>query len=190
LSPVLAYAFWHWKRPEVAPEVYEARQREFQTALAEHPPEGFIRGSTARLDGAPWAAGGGAAYEDWYVIRGMDALDSLNQAAVSAARQAPHDAVAGLAAGGIAGLYGLRAGSPISAPTLATWFRKPPGLGYQALFDTLRGIVATAPATLWMRQMTLGPTPEFCLHSMAPVELPPGITGHTLTLEPVWPAAD
>lgn len=187
---MIAYAFWHWKRPDVSVEMYEARQGDFQAALAAHPPEGFLRGSTVRIEGAPWAAGGGQAYEDWYVIRGMSSLEALNEAAVTATRRAPHDAVAQLALGGTAGLYGLRAGSPITAPPYATWFRKPDGLSYSSLFEALAPIVATAPATLWMRQMVLGPTPEFCLHSRKPVELPAGIGGHTLSLVPVWMAPE
>ena len=183
---MLAYAFWHWKRPDVSIETYEARQGDFQAALAANPPEGFLRGSTVRIEGAPWAAGGGSAYEDWYVIRGLNSLEALNDGAVSASRRMPHDAVAQLAEGGTAGLYALRSGAPMTAPPLATWFRKPPGLAYAALFDALAPIVATAPATLWMRQMVLGPTPEFCLHSRAEVELPAGIAGHTLSLVPVW----
>jgi len=185
---VLAYAFWHWKRPDVSIETYEARQGDFQAALAANPPEGFLRGSTVRIEGAPWAAAGDLAYEDWYVIRGMGSLEALNEAAVTAARRAPHDAVAQLAAGGTAGLYGLRGGSPMSSPPLATWFRKPVGLSYSALFDALAPIIATAPATLWMRQLVLGPTPEFCLHSRTAVELPAGIAGRTLSLIPVWTA--
>ena len=183
---MLAYAFWHWKRPDVSLETYEARQSDFQAALAAHPPEGFLRGSTVRIEGAPWAAAGDLAYEDWYVIRGMSALEALNEGAVTAARKAPHDAVAQLAAGGTAGLYGLRAGSPMTTPSLATWFRKPSGLSYSALFEALAPTIATAPAALWMRQMVLGPTPEFCLHSRDVVELPAGIAGHTLSLVPVW----
>lgn len=79
---MLAYAFWHWKRPEVSQEVYEARQCAFQEALAADPPEGFFGASTVRLRGATWAAGGGGAYEDWYLIADMTALGSLNDAAV------------------------------------------------------------------------------------------------------------
>ena len=182
---MLAYTFWHWKRPDVSPETYEARQRDFQAALAAHPPDGFLQGTTVRLEGAPWAAEGRTAYEDWYLVRDMASLDSLNQAAVTAARQVPHDAVARLAADGIAGLYRLRAGTPIFPPHLATWFHKPAGMSYSSLFEALAPVIATA-AALWMRQMTLGPTPEFCLHSKEPVELPPGFTGRTLALAPVW----
>ena len=183
---MLAYTFWHWKRLDVSPETYEARQRDFQAALAAHPPDGFLYGTTVRLQGAPWAVEGRTAYEDWYLVRDMASLDSLNQAAVTAARQAPHDAVAQLAANGIAGLYRLRAGTPIFPPRLATWFGKPSGMGYPALFEALAPVVAAAPGALWMRQMTLGPTPEFCLHSNEPVTLPPGFSGLTLPLTPVW----
>lgn len=182
---MLAYTFWHWKRPEVSSETYEARQRDFQASLAAHPPEGFMQGTTVRLEGAPWAAEGRTAYEDWYLVRDMTSLDSLNQAAVTAARQVPHDAVAQLAADGIAGLYRLRGGDPIFPPSLATWFHKPAGMSYPALFGALAPVIA-APAALWMRQMTLGPTPEFCLHSNEPVELPPGVSGLALPLTPVW----
>lgn len=183
---MLAYTFWHWKRPDVSPEAYETRQRDFQATLAAHPPDGFLHGITVRLQGAPWAAEGRTAYEDWYLVRDMASLDSLNEAAVTAARQGPHDAVAQLAAAGTAGLYRLRAGTPIFPPPLATWFRKPTGMSYPALFEALAPMVAAEPAALWMRQMTLGPTPEFCLHSSGPVELPPGIAGLTLALTPVW----
>ena len=74
----------------------------------------------------------------------------------------------------------------MTSPSFASWFRKPPSLSYSALSEMLAPIIATAPATLWMRQMVLGPTPEFCLHSRNAVELPPGIVGHTLSLVPVW----
>jgi hypothetical protein len=183
---VLAYAFWHWRQPDVSRETYEARQREFHEALAAHPPEGFLRSSTARLSGAPWAGGGGEAYQDWYILTGMGSLEALNAAAITAARQPAHDELARLAAGGTAGLYQHKAGPLLSAPPVATWFRKPPGLAYAALSDALSPIIATGPATLWMRQMVLGPTPEFCLQSMRSVELPAGVTGHELTLEQVW----
>lgn len=184
---MLTYAFWHWKQPEASRETYEARLRDFHEALAAHPPEGFLRSSAARLSGAPWAAAGEEAYQDWYVLKGLGALEALNDAAITSARQAPHDEVARLTAGGTAGLYGLKAGPLLSAPAKATWFRKPSRLSYPALFEALAPIIATGPATLWMRQMVLGPTPEFCLHSMRQVELPAGITGHELTLEQVWP---
>src|SRR5262245_52886820 len=102
---LLAYVFWHWRRPTVTQSAYEAAQRRFHQALAAAPPEGFERSFSLALRGARWAAGGGEAYEDWYLVSGSAGLDPLNAAAISASRQAPHDAAAALAAGGTAGLY-------------------------------------------------------------------------------------
>lgn len=184
---MLAYAFWHWRRPEVPAERYELYQRAFQSALALHPPRGFVSASTVKGSGASWAANGGEAYEDWYLVGGMPDLERLNEAAVTAARQASHDAVARLAAGGTAGLYGLKAGSPHPVPTVATWFGKPVGMSYLALLETLGPLVASVHGALWMRQMVLGPTLEFCLHSSAPVDLPAEYSANTQLREPVWP---
>ncbi|HTL04268.1 MAG TPA: hypothetical protein VL241_00855 [Gemmatimonadales bacterium] len=182
----LAYAFWHWKRSEVAAATYEVRQRAFQAALAADPPEGFLWGTTVRLSGAPWAAAGGAAYEDWYLVRDMAALERLNAAAVSAGRAAPHDAVALLAEDGIAGLYGLRGGAALRQPACSAWFAKPAGMGYAALDAALAPLLADGASALWSRRMTLGPTPEFCLQSLTPLELPEGFTGQRFVLEPLW----
>ena len=182
---MLAYVFWHWCRPEVNAATYEAAQRRFHAALAAAPSPGFSHSHSAALRGAPWAFGGGASYEDWYVIHASAALDSLNSAAITASRQAPHDAAAALAAGGAAGLYTLRAGTAVTAPTRAVWFAKPAGMTYAALDDLLRDVVA-AGACVWMRYMVLGPTPEFVLHG--DFKLPAPLTGLQLELRTVWPA--
>lgn len=183
---MLAYAFWHWKRSEVSREVYEARQRAFQAALAADPPDGFLGGTTVRLDGAPWAAEGGEAYEDWYLIEDMTALGVLNDAAVTGSRRAPHHAVAELAAGGIAGIYLLRLGAALPVPRCSIWFAKPAGMSYPALDQALAPLAAAGSAGLWCRQMTLGPTPEFCLRAVASIALPPGFSGSAMALEPVF----
>ena len=142
-----------------------------------------------RLGGASWANEGSAAYEDWYLVRDMAALAPLNEAAVSGPRKAPHDAVARLAAAGTAGLYGLQLGAPLEPPRAAAWFGKPSGMTYASLFALLEPIVSGAGGALWMRQMVLGPTPEFCLQSARPAALPAPIAALSLTLSPVWPAA-
>jgi len=113
---------------------------------------------------------------------------TVNDAAVSGPRKAPHDAVARLAADGTAGLYLLQSGAPLAAPRTAAWFGKPSGMRYAELFALLDPIVSGAGAGLWMRQMVLGPTPEFCLRSDQPVTLPPPIAALQLELTPVWPA--
>jgi hypothetical protein len=51
----------------------------------------------------------------------------------------------------------------------------------------LRSLTAQPGVALWGRQMTLGPTTEFCIHSQSPIELPPGYSGHSISLERVYP---
>ncbi len=183
---MLAYVFWHWKRPDTPADEYEARQRDFHAALRSSPPDGFDSSFTAAVAGAPWAASPDA-YEDWYLVRDFTSLGVLNDAAVSHARKQPHDRAAAVAAGGTAGLYGLRLGTPLPRPTHALWFAKPDGLSYHDLHARLEPIVAAAHGALWMRQMVLGPAREFCLHSATPVTLPPEWTTLPLSLRPLWP---
>lgn len=184
---MLAYVFWHWRRPDVPAADYERLQRTFHAALAQAPPPGFVASHSAAITGAPWAAAGGAAYEDWYLVNGSADLDPLNDAAVSASRQGPHDAAAAVAAGGAAGLYRLQAGEPAADPGAAAWFGKPAGMSYAALHDALEPLARNTPATLWRRQMVLGPTPEFCLQSETLIRMPEIFAARTIALAPVWP---
>ncbi len=184
---MLAYVFWHWRRPEVPPVAYEALQRRFHAALAAAPPAGFHGSRCLGISGAPWAAGGQDAYEDWYLLDGSAALDPLNAGAVTASRQVPHDAAAAAAANGTAGLYLLRAGGAATGPGTATWFAKPAGMSYAGLATALDPLVRSEAAALWGRQMVLGPSPEFCLHTARPVALPAPLVPLPLACRPVWP---
>jgi hypothetical protein len=184
---MLAYVFWHWRRPDIPAATYEALQRRFHAALGASPPPGFLGSRSLALTGAPWAAAGGEAYEDWYLVEGSAALDPLNVAAVSASRQAPHDAAAAAAGGGTAGLYLLRSGSAGEVPRTATWFAKPAGLSYPALYALLEPLVRAEDGALWGRQMVLGPTPEFCLHTSGSVALPAPLLAVPLHFRTVWP---
>jgi len=184
---MLAYVFWHWRRPTATAADYEAAQRRFHTALAEAPPAGFVRSFSLAFQGAPWAADRGEAYEDWYLLDGSAALDPLNAAAISASRQAPHDAAAALAAGGTAGLYSLRQGEPLAAPAVLTWFAKPDSMSYRQLFTTLEPLTGRSGGALWCRQMTLGPSLEFCLHSRDPVVLPAPLAPLAIRCRTAWP---
>jgi hypothetical protein len=186
---LLAYVFWHWKRADVDIGAYEDRLVHFHRALQSPPPDGLSSSGSFALRGAPWAHDGGEAWEDWYLLRTSADLDSLNDAAVSAARQAPHDAAAAAAAGGTAGLYRLRLGVPVMRPTLAAWFSKPAGWSYPALLERLAASVVDGKAALWGRQMTLGPSREFCLHSATPVDLPEELDALDIPLRAVFPAA-
>jgi hypothetical protein len=168
---VLAYVFWHRPRPHVAPAHYEASLTAFHTALRAHAPEG-LRGSLAfGLDAAPWLDGPDPAYEDWYLVDDWAAVGRLNEAAVHGPRRTPHHTVAAEAGAGIAGLYRRMVGAPDPGGAHATWFAKPDGMTYDELGTELDARLAGRDASLWQRQMTLGPTPELCLLSDAPVDL-------------------
>lgn len=182
----LAYVFWHWPRPATGQAEYESAQRAFQEALADAPSEGFIRAFTHALAGAPWANGGGPAYEDWYLVRDSAALDPLSEAAVSASRSAPHDVAAALAGGGTAGLYRMRMGTPPRAPRSAQWFAKPAGMSYRQLFAAVEPALAPVGGSLWQRQMTLGPATELCVLAREPAALAPPFQMFAFSLRPVW----
>jgi len=186
-QPLLAYVLWHWARPGVSAGDYEARQRAFHAALAASPPAGFAGSFSVAVAKAPWAAAGADAYEDWYLVRDFAALGSLNEAAVTASRQGPHDAAAAVAGGGTAGLYRLRLGAALRGPRFAHWFAKPSGLRTVDLLGDLEPRVAAVRGALWMRQMTLGPATEFCLHAADRVVLPAAYEPLVLPLRAAWP---
>jgi hypothetical protein len=185
---MLAYVFWHWRRREIPRDEYEQRQQHFHGAMTAAPSQGFRSSRSFAITGAPWVASGGEAYEDWYLVEDSAALDPLNQAAITAPRQMPHDAAAAAAEGGTAGLYSLRRGGVRDTlPARAAWFSKPSGVSYDQLFSSLEPLLHPVNGALWCRQMVLGPTPEFCLQSSAPVTLPEPFTPLVLDLRPIWP---
>ena len=184
---MLAYVFWHWPRRGIDSAAYEATQRRFHAALGTEPPPGFLSSRSVAIAGAPWAAGGGAAYEDWYLTGGSAALDPLDHAAVTAGRQQPHAEAAAAAADGTAGLYRLRRGEDDAAAGWSVWFAKPAGMSYAGLYQLLEPLVTAERAALWGRQMVLGPTPEFCLHARRTPKLPAGLQGLVLARRLVWP---
>ena len=184
---MLAYVFWHTRDARVDDREYVARLLDFHRALAARKPPGYLRSLVARVRGASWIAPDGDAFEEWYVLEGSTALDVINEAAVSGTCQAPHDAVARLAAAGTAGLYLLGRGAGDEAGMrYASWFGKPAGMKYAEMYARLEPVVAKTGATLWGRQMVLGPTPEFCLRSKEMVALPAPFAATSIALEPVW----
>jgi len=183
---LLAYVFWHWRQASAAAETYEAAQLAFQRALAESPSVGFVRSFSHAITGAPWANGGGEAYEDWYLVRDSAALDPLDEAAVTAGRRSAHDAAASLAAAGTAGLYQLRLGSAPVAPQFAHWFVKPAGMSYPQLYAAIEPALAPVGGSLWVRRMTFGPATEFCVLAREPASLAPAFQMLAVLLRPVW----
>jgi hypothetical protein len=166
---LLAYVFWHVPRANAAAREYELRHREFHTVLLAANVAGLRSVRVFRLNSIPWL-GGKAGYEDWHLLDDSAGLDVLDHAAVTQARQIPHDRIAALAGEGTAGLYGLRKGNPIE-PVIAYWMSKPEGMSYATFEASLAPHVA-AGCCLWGRRMTLGPTPEFCLHAPGKRQMP------------------
>ena len=163
---MLAYVFWHRSVAGTEPALYERALVKFHAALASAPPPGFHRSWAFRLVSIPWLAGA-TGYEDWYFVDDFAALGELNEAAVAASRKAPHDAVARLTAQGTGGVYRLVAGEPLPEEVeAAAWLSKPAGKPDAEFLAALGG-------TVWQRQMTLGPTPEFCLHLPGGAQAPP-----------------
>ncbi len=186
----LAYVFWHWTRPTVDADRYESMLRAFQESLLANAPAGYRAGAVFRHGSAAWLPGRDGCYVDWYRIDGSAALDALNDAAISTACRASHDAAAGLAAGGTAGLYELRRGAVAPGEVrAATWFSKPAAMTYQALESDLADRLPGGGVELWCRRMTLGPTPEMCVLAASAVALPDAYGAASVPMESIWFAA-
>src|SRR4051794_25398781 len=146
---MLAYVFWHRAAPGA--EGYEERLATFHAVVG-------VPSAWFRVGGLPWVPGG-EGYEDWYLVDDWTALGELNERAVCGPRRAPHDAAAALAEWGVAGVYGLRRGTPdLDRVRFAAWRSKPSDVSYEAFEPTLPG------DAVWQRQLVLGPTPEYVLH--------------------------
>lgn len=183
----LLYVFWHWRRPSIERAEYEAHQQAFHAAFAAHPPEGFVGSSSSVITGAPWANGGEVAYEDRYAVRDAAALDTLDRSVTADPHRPAHEGAVKGVSGGTAGLYRVRLGVPLPEPRHALWFAKAEMMTYDTLIALLAPLVRDGESVLLVRRMVLGPTPEFCLQSVAPLTVPPSLSPFELTLEPIWP---
>ncbi len=144
---MLAYVFWHRPHAGTHAADYERRLNAFHSRLV-------APSASFRTSALPFAEGAG--YEDWYLVENWTELGELNTTAVSGAIKGQHDDVADVADEGWGGIYALVRGHP--QPPLATrWVSKPERESYEAF---LNGVQA---ATVWQRQMVLGPAPEFCV---------------------------
>ncbi len=184
---MLAYVFWHWPLPTIPARDYTDHLSAFHQSLRANAFPSFHSSHVFQLKNAPWGPPNRPCYEDWYLVENFAALETLNKTAVTAANKAPHDQAARYAADGKAGVYQLYAGvaDPANAH-VACWFAKPAGMAYTAFFSLVYPLVAENGGALWQRQMTLGPTPEFCWWVPVPPSLPDIFTGITLPLVLVW----
>jgi hypothetical protein len=175
---MLAYVFWHRPLDDSALETYERAQIAFHGSLAHAPPIGFLGSACYRAAELPWL-GGLAGYEDWYFVEDYTALGVLNEAAVGHGHRTVHDDLAHRFGGGAGGLYGLIEGHPpvdsssLQEASVAVWVGRSPGVKRRALGELLGDGMDPQHASLWRRQLVLGPAPEFCLLAH---ELPAGVT--------------
>jgi hypothetical protein len=89
-----------------------------------------------------------------------------------------HDAAARLSGEGAGGVYQLLDGVPSFADVrLASWITPPRAMGAALLADFLADGIDPARASLWRRQLVLGPAPELCLLSARP---PDGVSATRL----------
>lgn len=174
---MLAYVFWHRRKHEFSRDEYEDKLKQFHVTLNRSNLEGFNGSLVARITGATWLRSESDAYEDWYLMKGSEVLDRLNETAVNGVRKEPHDDIARLATDFKGGLYQLKTGVHSSITNeFALWLSKPFSTSYEAFYKNVAQY-QTNGSVLWRRQMTLGPTPEFCLISplrpVVPAELEP-----------------
>ena len=154
---MLAWIFWHTRFENVGEDEYVRNLVAFHERIAGAEPEGFAGLRFLRYDAVPWLPSPTEVYEDWYFIRDSAALDRLDEAALAAFSHDAHQRVAQLAANGTAGLYRLRAGSPVASPRIE-WVAKPRGQAYDEFLRDFPDASA-----VWSRMMVLGPTPEFAI---------------------------
>jgi hypothetical protein len=184
---MLAYVFWHWPNRDVDRASYEEGLREFHRAFSAAKPRGFRDSFVFRIRNAPWLPATTESYEDWYIVEDSAALDVINEAAVSYPSKESHDRAAQRAAGGTAGLYRLRRGEiNFSLARFAVWLSKPAGQSYDDFYASLAHVTNQAGVALWGRQMTLGPTPEFCLLTPEAALSDSGSDFLSLPLDSIW----
>jgi len=203
---VLAYLFWHRPRDGAATVAYERAHVAFHRSLAHAPPVGFLGSAALRVADLSWlrpaltppdqpGQEGGGGYEDWYFLEDYAALGVLNEAAIGRGHRSAHDDVArrsGPSAGGLYGLVEGRRPGPPAATSLAVWVAGPPRAGRYEIGELLGDGIDPDRASLWRRQLVLGPAPEFCLLTpepppgVSPTRLPAGWQATALRRETMW----
>ncbi len=209
---MLAYIFWHGPREGVAADAYEHAQLAFHRSLAHSRPLGLRCSALFKLDELPWASPGDAApaarapYEDWYLLDDFTALGVLNEAAVGHGHRSAHDEAARRFGGGAGGLYALIEGcrpdtgelaAPLGEANVAIWVARPLGDRRPGLGEMLGDGMDPRHASLWRRQLVLGPAAEFCLlvreasvsdqpAGVAATRLPGGWTATVVRRQALW----
>ncbi len=173
MAPELAYVFWHWPRLGASAAAYEGKLRSFQSALRAARPDLVADLLSYRVGPLPWGPKDRQLYEDWYLVEDFAALGSLNDAAVAGGIKDLHDSVAADYLKGAGGVFKRMLGSlSLGEAGYATWIEKVVGTPYKSYYDEVAELLGNGESDLWRRQMVLGPSPQFCVHSVKPVSFP------------------
>jgi hypothetical protein len=219
---MLAYLLWHRPADGIERAAYERACERFHRSLQHSPPAGFRGSAVFAVAEHPWRASApleqsrpadpieaesspdhaserspsgehGRTYEDWYLLEDFAALGVLNEAAVAHGHRSAHDDLAKRFGTGAGGLYRVLEGHPDLAGTpLAVWVARPPGAPRRALGELLGDGIDPEHASLWRRQLVLGPAPEYCLLTreppagVAPTRLPEGWRATVCEREMIW----
>lgn len=182
---MLAYVLWHRPATGVDGAEYELAQGAFHHALEAEPWPGLRAARAYRAAAFPWLSG--TAYEDWYLLEGYGELGAFAQQPMSDGHRAAHDAAAHGYGSGAGALYALLEGDPATATNgdagFASWLTRPRGAPPPALAE----LAGEGPgASLWRRELVLGPAPEYCLLSpRQPAVVPQAWTSTTVLREPL-----
>jgi hypothetical protein len=126
-----------------------------------------------RVGPLPWGPSNARFYEDWYVVKDFASLGAINDRAVSGSAGRAHDSIVKDFMNGTGSVFRLVGGGlPLRESHLATWTEKPIGPSYESYYEELANITTGSRTDLWRRQLALGPSQQFCIHSVEPLQIP------------------
>ena len=125
-------------------------------------------------------------YEDWYLVEDFSALGELNDRAAAGGHAEAHDRVAEYSDRGTGSVYALETGPASLVPSIVYWLDRPDELSTPAFLRQMRAFVDDAGASLWRRQLSLGPAREYCVQAAERLTLP--YPAHEITpYHVIWP---
>ncbi len=169
----LAYVFWHWPRPDVPLESYEAKLLSFIKGLSSAQVPGLREALSFRVGPLPWGPEHSTFYEDWYVVKDFSSLDILANAAVSGSAGKAHQTIVKDYMKGAGGVFRLVTNDiRLSESRFVSWTDKAIGPSYSSYIEEITKFTGDGKADTWQRQLALGPSREFCIHSREVLGIP------------------